>query len=69
MSDMTVGSINFGQLAESNWHKAEALRLDAENLELKRRIGRLERCLERCIPGDNTVANERLELLKPEDKW
>jgi hypothetical protein len=69
MSDMTVGSISFGHLAESNFYKAEMLRLDAENLELKRRTARLERCLERCIPSDNAVANERIELLRPEDKW
>jgi len=69
MSDMTVGSINFGQLAEANWYKAEMLRLDAENIALKRRIGALERCLEKCIPGDNNVANERIQLLNPEDTW
>lgn len=69
MSGMTVGNISFGHLAESNWYKSEMLRLDAENIALKRRIGALERCLEKCIPSDNNVANERIELLKPENTW
>lgn len=69
MSDMTVGSISFGHLAESNWFKSEMLRLDAENIALKRRIGALERCLEKCLPSDNSVAAERTRLLSLEDTW
>ena len=67
MSDMTVGNISFGHLAESNWHKAEALRLDAENLELIRRINRLKDMLERCYAPDPQTAEERILLLKAED--
>ena len=67
MSDVTVGNISFGHLAESNWHKAEALRLVAENLELIRRINRLKDMLERCYAPDPQTANERALLLRQED--
>lgn len=70
MSDVTVGNISFGHLAESNWHKAEALRLDAENVELIRRINRLKDMLERCYAPDSKTADERsLLLAAEEDRW
>ncbi len=63
----TVGEIgfgpNFGQMAESNWHLAEKLRLEDENRELIKQINRLKWLLERCMPADNNVANERLRVL------
>ena len=63
----TVGEIgfgpNFGAMAESNWNLAEKLRLEDENRELIKQINRLKWLLERCMPADNNVANERLRVL------
>ena len=67
MSNVTVGNISFGHLAESNFHKAEALRLDEENLQLIRRINRLKDMLERCYAPDPQTADERILLLRQED--
>ena len=65
--DLVVGEIgfgrNFGAEAESNWHLAEKLRLEDENRELIKQINRLKWVLERCMPADNNVANERLRVL------
>jgi hypothetical protein len=65
----TPGRITFGHQAESNWHKAEALRLDEENLTLHRQINALKACLEDCYAKDPATAQKRLELLKEEDGW
>ena len=67
MSDLTVGSINFGQLAESNWHKAQAQRLDAENMALIRRFNHAKRLLEKCASPDPKVDAERALFLQQED--
>ena len=64
MTTHTVGNISFGHLAESNWHKAEALRLDEENLKLRRRLNEAVRLLERCMPADNKVGAERATFLQ-----
>ena len=65
--DLVVGEVgfgpNFGAMAESNWHLAEKLRLEDENRELIKEINRLKWVLERCMPADNNVANERLRVL------
>lgn len=63
----TIGQISFGHQAESNWHKAEVLRLDEENLKLRRRLNEAVRLLERCLPADNNVANERILFLQREE--
>jgi hypothetical protein len=63
----TPGSITFGHQAESNWHKAEAQRLDEENLRLRKRLTKAIWILERCIPADNNVANERILFLQREE--
>lgn len=67
MSDMTIGSINFGQLAESNWHKAEAQRLDAENISLIRRLNEAKRLLEQCFSSDHKIDSKRVLFLQQED--
>jgi hypothetical protein len=67
MSTHTVGSISFGHQAESNWHKAEAMRLDEENLKLRRRLNEAVRLLERCLPSDNKVGAERAAFLQREE--
>jgi len=63
----TPGRITFGHQAESNWHKAEALRLDEENLKLRKRLTQAIWILERCMPADNNVANERILFLQREE--
>ena len=66
----TPGRITFGHQAESNWHKAEAMRLDEENLSLRRRLNEAVRLLERCIPdNDKTGAERRLFLQREEDQF
>jgi hypothetical protein len=63
----TPGRITFGHQAESNWHKAEVLRLDEENLKLRRRLNEAVRLLERCLPADNKVGAERAAFLQREE--
>jgi hypothetical protein len=66
----TPGRITFGHLAESNWHKAEAQRLDEENLKLRRRLSEAVRLLERCIPdNDKTGVERRFFLQREEDQF
>jgi hypothetical protein len=61
----TVGAVGFGPTFASNPVDNEIIAdLRAENSELIRRINRLIWVLERCIPADNTVANERLRVLE-----
>lgn len=70
MTDVTVGNISFGHLAESNWHKSEALRLDEENIKLHRRLREALGLLERCYAPDSKTADERsLLLAAEEDRW
>ena len=70
MSDVTVGNISFGHLAESNWHKSEALRLDEENIKLHRRLREALDLLKRSYAPDAKTADERTLLLKrEEDRW
>ena len=60
----TVGSVGFGPTFASNPVDNEIIAdLRAENSELIRRVNRLTWVLERCIPADNNVANERLRVL------
>ena len=61
------GRISFGHQAESNWHKAEALRLDEENLKLRRRLSEAVRLLERCVPDDNKTGADRCLFLQREE--
>ena len=67
MSDMTVGNISFGHLAESNWHKAEMQRLGAENLDLIRRLNHAKRLLEKCASPDTATDERRVLFLQQED--
>jgi hypothetical protein len=61
----TVGEVGFGPTLASNPVDNEIIAdLRAENAELIRRVNRLTWVLERCIPADNTVANERLRALE-----
>lgn len=57
--DLLVGSVGFGP----SFADKTISDLEAENSELIRRINRLTWVLERCIPADNNVANERLRVL------
>ena len=70
MSETTTDHVTFGHLAQSNWHKAEALRLDEENIKLHRRLREALDLLERCYAPDAKTADERTLLLKrEEDRW
>jgi hypothetical protein len=61
----TVGEVGFGPTFAGNPVDNEIIaELRAENAELIRRINRLIWALERCVPADNTVANERLRALE-----
>jgi hypothetical protein len=61
----TVGEVGFGPTLASNPVDSEIIaELRAENAELIRRINQLTWALERCVPADNTVANERLRALE-----
>jgi len=61
----TVGQVSFAPpSAEAEFYRGRNAALEAENAELIRRINRFIWVLERCIPADNTVANERLRVLE-----
>ena len=65
MSDFTVGQVSFAPpSAEADFYRARNAALVAENAELIRRVNRLAWVLERCVPADNTIANERLRALE-----
>jgi hypothetical protein len=64
----TPGRITFGHQAESNWHKAEALRLDEENLKLRWKLAEAVRLLERCVPDGNKTGAERAIFLQRMEK-
>ena len=67
MSNVTVGSISFGHLAEGNWHKAEAQRLAAENIDIIRRFNHAKRLLEKCASPDAATDEQRVLFLQREE--
>ena len=63
--DLVVGEVGFGPTFAGNPVDNEIIAdLRAENAELIRRVNRLTWVLERCVPADNTIANERLRALE-----
>jgi hypothetical protein len=65
VSDFTVGQVSFSPpSAEAEFYRGRNAALEAENAELIRRVNRLTWVLERCVPADNTIANERLRALE-----